>query len=188
MIKHFYKKIDGWFNMENQYKKLLDHVPINGTFVELGCWKGKSTAFLLTELINSKLPKNIIVVDNFIGSDKTEVERIVYKDIQKDQAVKEFLKNISPVKDALLQLFIQDSDIAAENFLNNSVDVIFIDAGHSFENVSADIKAWFPKIKKGGIMAGHDYNESWPGVIEAVNSLLGKENITIENSCWFYKV
>lgn len=187
-LAHFYQNIKGWFNMEEQYRKLLDHVPMYGTFVELGCWKGKSTAYLLTEVANDGLPREIYVVDNFIGSTNTKTEQEVYKNIKKEELFKEFLDNISPVGQKLSDIFIEDSAEAADNFRNQSIDVLFLDAGHSYENVHADIIAWLPKMKKGGIMAGHDYNDSWPGVIKAVNELLGEEHITVENSCWFYKV
>lgn len=187
-LEHFYQNIEGWFNMEEQYRKLLDHVPMYGTFVELGCWKGRSTAFLLTENINDGIPRTIVVVDNFIGSTNTEVEKQVYKRVKRDKLYAEFMENISPAKQDLFSVIIDESNKAARFFSDNCVDVIFIDAGHSYENVKADITAWLPKMKKGGIMAGHDYNDSWPGVIKAVNELLGEEHITVENSCWFYKV
>lgn len=187
-IKHFYQNIEGWFNMEVQYRKLLDHVPINGIFVELGCWKGKSTAFLLTEAANDGIPRKIYTVDNFIGSNNTEEERKVYNNVNQQALFLTFLDNIKSVSSVLTDLLRCDSSEAAKQFDYNSVDVIFIDAGHSYQNVKADIEAWLPKMKKGGIMAGHDYNKSWPGVIQAVNELLGEENITVENSCWFYKI
>lgn len=186
-MKHTYESIEGWFNMEKQYRKLLDHVPMHGKFVELGAWKGKSTCFLLTEAINDGIPRDIYVVDTFAGSDLTEQERIAYKGIKQSDIVKQFFSNVVLCNKLLKSVFIQDSAEAAKNFSENSVDVIFIDAGHSYESVSKDIIAWLPKMVKGGIMAGHDYNESWPGVIEAVNELLGEENINVENSCWFYK-
>lgn len=46
---------------------------------------------------------------------------------------------------------------AAKTFLDESVDAVYIDANHKFEFVVEDIKAWLPKIRKGGILAGHDY-------------------------------
>jgi hypothetical protein len=42
------------------------------------------------------------------------------------------------------------------------VDMVWIDANHEFEAVSADIRAWMPHVKKGGLLCGHDYNSySW---------------------------
>jgi hypothetical protein len=45
-IDHYYHSLEGWFNMEQQYLELLDATPEGGVFVELGCYKGKSTSFI----------------------------------------------------------------------------------------------------------------------------------------------
>ena len=48
-------------------------------------------------------------------------------------------------------------------------DLIYIDAAHEYEAVSADMKAFWPLVKPGGIMLGDDYDgTSWPGVVRAV--------------------
>jgi hypothetical protein len=78
------------------------------------------------------------------------------------------------------------SDESSKFFEDNSVDVIFIDAGHSYDSVIQDIKSWLPKIKDGGIMSGHDYN-SWSGVNKAVNEIFDKVD-KIDNDCWFVKI
>jgi hypothetical protein len=51
---------------------------------------------------------------------------------------------------------------------DESLDFVFIDAGHSYGAVLADIDAWWPKVKPGGWFGGHDYHEAHPGVIRAV--------------------
>lgn len=48
-------------------------------------------------------------------------------------------------------------------------DFVFIDAGHSYGAVSADIAAWAPKVRAGGWLGGHDYHAAHPGVILAVD-------------------
>ena len=50
-----------------------------------------------------------------------------------------------------------DSVLMAENIHDLSLDWVYIDAGHSYEEVKADFNAWFPKVRKGGIISGHDY-------------------------------
>jgi hypothetical protein len=49
---------------------------------------------------------------------------------------------------------------ASELFKDESLDFIYIDAAHDYENVKADLNIWHPKIKKGGIFSGHDYIDS----------------------------
>jgi hypothetical protein len=51
-----------------------------------------------------------------------------------------------------------------------SVDFIFIDASHEYEGVKADILAWKPKIKPGGMLSGHDID--FPSVKQAVDELV----------------
>jgi hypothetical protein len=46
---------------------------------------------------------------------------------------------------------------ASKDFEDNSLDFVYIDGNHEFSHVSADICAWVPKVKNGGIVAGHDY-------------------------------
>ena len=47
---------------------------------------------------------------------------------------------------------------ALEKVQDNELDFIFIDARHDYCATHDDIKAWWPKVKPGGIFAGHDYN------------------------------
>lgn len=60
---------------------------------------------------------------------------------------------------------------------NNELDFVYIDAGHSYENVQNDIKNYYPKVKIGGLIAGHDYNKKHTKLIESVNDYFGEENI-----------
>lgn len=46
---------------------------------------------------------------------------------------------------------------AAQRFDDGSMDVIYVDANHKLEFVIADLAAWVPKVRPGGICAGHDW-------------------------------
>jgi hypothetical protein len=64
------------------------------------------------------------------------------------------------------------SEIASDVFNDESLDFVYIDAAHDYENVKNDILAWLPKIKDGGYIAGHDYRyDPNIGVYEAVNDV-----------------
>ena len=52
-------------------------------------------------------------------------------------------------------------------FEDNSIAFLYIDTTHEYEHVIKEIDAWYPKVKLGGIIAGHDYFT--PGVHRAVN-------------------
>ena len=181
-IKHNYQSIEGWFNMEAQYLELLNHCPDGGTFVELGCFKGKSTSFIVTEIINQKRDVSFYAVDSFEGStnssDAKEVE--AYNGIRNIE--NDFKNNTKHLYNYFFT-YKELSHQAADNFNNKDVDVIFIDAGHSYEAVKKDIEAWLPKMKPNGIIAGHDYN-SWAGVKKAVDEKFGTPH-KVENDCWF---
>lgn len=193
-IKHNYQSIEGWFNMETQYLELLNHCPDGGTFVELGCFKGKSTSFIVTEIINQNRNVNFTTIDSFEGhtnsSDSNEVQAYkgisnIFNDFRANtRHLVEWISKHNTERDIQRFGAIQSlSHEGAEYFADGSVDCLFIDAGHSYEAVMKDIEAWLPKMKPNGIMAGHDYT-AWAGVKKAVDEAFGNPH-KIENDCWF---
>lgn len=186
-IKHNYQTLEGWFNMEEQYLELLNSIPDGGTFIELGAYKGKSTSYIVTEIVNNNKNVNFITIDTFKGeSGSTDKEEIIaYKKVDVSKMYEEFNENTKHLKDSF-KVIVGKSDDSSVNFDDDSVDAIFIDAGHSYESVYNDIKSWLPKIKNGGIISGHDYG-SWPGVKLAVDDIFVKID-KIENNCWFVKI
>ena len=65
------------------------------------------------------------------------------------------------------------SHIAVNQFYDNHVDFIYLDANHSYQGCMNDLNIWYPKIKKGGIFAGHDYRVI-EGVRNAVNEFFAE--------------
>ncbi len=63
---------------------------------------------------------------------------------------------------------------AAKMFPRKYFDLVFLDSDHSYEAVVNDIKVWLPLIKEGGLLTGHDYNKTHPGVVKAVTDCVGK--------------
>lgn len=61
---------------------------------------------------------------------------------------------------------------AAPLFENESLDFVYIDGSHVYEDVRLDISIWWPKMKPGGIFWGHDYSGNCPGVMRAVDEFI----------------
>ena len=89
-----------------------------------------------------------------------------------------------------LKILRKTSIEAATHFSKNYFDLVFIDADHYYKNVKADIEAWYPLVKEGGILCGHDYSvvkrkRNW-GVIPAVDERFGS-NIEVEHDVWIHR-
>jgi predicted O-methyltransferase YrrM len=95
---------------------------------------------------------------------------------------------VTPYKDRanLLQM---PSVEAAKLFYPDSLDMVFIDADHSYEAVKDDVLAWLPMVRRGGYIGGHDYNYPGTGVRKAVDEFEDSKILTIvehgANYTWF---
>lgn len=66
----------------------------------------------------------------------------------------------------------EKSWLAADGFQDKTFDLVYIDGDHTYEGVMKDLAAWYPKVKKGGIICGDDIG--WPGVKKAVDEFFIK--------------
>ncbi len=77
-------------------------------------------------------------------------------------------------------IMIKDSVQAAKAFTGSQFDIVYIDADHTYEGVKADLEAWFPLVKKGGVFGGDDYeNTTCPGVKKAVDEFAARHNLAL---------
>jgi predicted O-methyltransferase YrrM len=112
----------------------------------------------------------------------------LYDNISQDEMDFRFNQIITKAsKFCNINILREQSIKASESFSDESIDLVFIDAIHTYEAVINDIMVWLPKIKNGGVLCGHDYCVSSFGVIMAVNELLGVDNVRIgADNTWFY--
>ena len=145
------------------------------TYVEVGCFKGFSVAHLATQLAKRPGTK-IYAVDLWTMTDDMLLRWSPQHQQLKDDSTAlwgRFDRLIPPhqllydIYNANLQQrairylvtdLRGDSSEMANHFANASVDFVFIDANHSYDSVKRDIIAWQPKVRSGGIIAGHDYS------------------------------
>lgn len=166
-----WKSIKGWFNWPKFYSSIVTLAPKSVSIVEIGVYQGQSLMYLM-EQCKSQNRGDLWLhgVDNF--------ER---DDVDAKEVVDCFAGSIEP---AVLIMNMSSLDAAEEFVLEVHPWCVFIDAGHDHENISADIKAWWPLVKPGGFLAGHDYPQ-FPGVKKAVDES-GLEFQTIpDEQVWF---
>jgi predicted O-methyltransferase YrrM len=181
-MENWFNNIDGFFTYPELYSAMINKYPSGSSFVEIGSYQGKSLAYMIKEVIKSGKAIKITAIDNFVGLDIDIVPDVGLKD--------RFMRNMLQVCDKFTLISEYQSWDAASLFDDQSHDFVFIDACHEYESVKKDIIAWLPKIRQGGILAGHDYSVAYPGVIHAVHEIFGKKlnEEFLYEACWTINV
>lgn len=151
-MEHFHENIQGWFNCEHLYRFMVERAQDGARFVEIGVWKGKSAAFMAVEIINSGKKIDLFLVDHFKGSLEHQDDPQVLNDSLEAQCK----ANLEPVSH-MIKYITMSSVAAASTFPDESLDFVYVDGSHEYQDIKDDIEAWLPKIKKGGVIAGDDY-------------------------------
>jgi hypothetical protein len=136
---------------------------------------------MAVEIINSNKNIKFDCVDTWEGS----IEHKTYDVITEEKLYDIFLSNIEPVKHIVNPVRMTSIE-ASKLYDDNSLDFVFIDASHEYEDVKQDILAWLPKVKIGGILAGHDY-DTFEGVNRAVNEIFNINDLELSDYCYIYK-
>ena len=185
-INHIYEKPEfgeEWFSYPDLYKSMVEKFPSGSKFVEVGSWKGKSSAYMAVEIANSCKKIDFYCVDLW----EVSIEHEGMEELSRLYDI--FLSNMKSVESYYNPLKMKSLD-AVSRFDDYSLDFVFIDASHEYEDVKADIVAWLPKIKPGGVLAGHDYYigdfDYYPGVKQAVNEAFSE--FEVKYNCWIFQV
>jgi hypothetical protein len=163
-LKPEFNEIPGWFAYKDLYSKQVENAKDGDVFVEVGAWFGKSTNHLASKIKESGKDIKFTSVDTWKGTDDEDLHQNIVGTFNGD-IFYEFLDNtVLSGNFGTFNIIKDTSHNAANQFANNSVDFIMIDAGHSYEDVKDDINFWYNKVKPGGIISGDDY-----GVFTGVN-------------------
>lgn len=173
-MEHFYHGIGGWFNFEEVYAGMVAAAPDPAHFVEIGAWKGRSTAYMATEIINSGKNIRFDVVDTWLGSG---LEHNHDDDVRAGRLYEVFLENLRPVEQHYRPLRMSSLE-ASSLYADSSLDFVFIDGAHDLDSVRADLVAWLPKVRIGGYLGGDDYSHG--AVRQAVDEILAQD-YTVES-------
>lgn len=138
-----------------------------GIGAEVGCYAGD-----FSKILSKDYGGKILSIDYFDKND------FLYKD-NLEQIARENLE------DTECEVIKGKSIDVAKTISDESLDWVYIDADHRYESAKEDIEAWFPKVRKGGIVSGHDYIKDYYvnnvvfGVYKAVDEFCQKHNYKI---------
>jgi hypothetical protein len=104
-MEHFYENIYGWFPWANFYSEMIEKLPNNSHIVEIGAYKGRSSAYLVVEALNSGKNIKIDIIDSWDGTNETGegAWQSYIDEPEKNQSkpngdiFEEFKKNLKPV-------------------------------------------------------------------------------------------
>ncbi|MDI6704588.1 MAG: class I SAM-dependent methyltransferase [bacterium] len=155
-------------------KHLAGKVPKDGVILEVGSYLGASACFFA---LGTKKPgQRIYCVDTWQNDAMSEGKRDTFA---------EFLKNTAYFKEKIIPLRGYSEDIART--FDKKIDLLFIDADHSYKGCNQDVKAWFPHLNPGAIVIFHDYG--WAEgvqrtVKEFVKPIEKRSGVKVENTYW----
>jgi hypothetical protein len=138
------------------------------TGAEIGVYKGDNAEFIL-KLLEPTILYLIDPWNNFMDINSNEIiGEIQY--IQTQERLKMY-GNKRLVKRTSLE--------ASKLFDNKQLDFVYIDGDHSYRSIKQDLGLWYSKVKKGGILSGHDYHQTMEGVVLAVNEFCSDNKLTL---------
>jgi len=127
----------------------LNKLGLTGTIVEVGSAEGVFARTVLSQWEG----KSMFLVDPWEKQDPD-----VYKEKQPDNYDAWYKSCLALQEhDKRITLLAMLSAEASTRFVDNSLDLVYIDGNHSHRAVMQDMDLWWPKVKIGGIMGGHDF-------------------------------
>lgn len=149
----FDNAIEGWFSDEDAaaYDQLAASLPSSSSVAEVGVHHGRSLSAIIATCRARHI--TIYAIDSWLD----------------EAAFAAFDKRwLSHWGDVVVPMRF-DSLVGAALLDDIPLSLVFLDADHAYDSVRADIAAWAPLVQAGGILAGHDYHDTWPGVVQAVS-------------------
>jgi cephalosporin hydroxylase len=178
-IKHGETEIQGWQSDSSVFTDVIQRYKPK-TIIEVGSWLGASALHMASKMKDTDF--DIICVDTFLGSNSA-----LWDDYNRDlvnnfsSIYDQFCINVTShyLNSQISPLPMTSSGAAELIRLNHVVvDMVYIDAGHRYRDVLADLQDWYPLASK--VVVGDDYSPVWAGVQDAVKDFTQSMNISYQ--------
>lgn len=145
---------------------LADQAQVSQVIIEIGVWRGRSAACLAEHTTGL-----VLAIDHFMGDSDTAK----WFDDRPDGLRNDCLDNLREFISAGRLLVLQRPSLEAAPFVAELLryrpaDMVFVDGDHSYDATVADINAYMPILRSGGLICGHD--SDFPNVRRAVDFAL----------------
>jgi predicted O-methyltransferase YrrM len=144
------------------------------SMIEIGSYAGESTQIFANEF------ESVISIDPYINDYDPNDVTCSYMELEK---VYNVFKEVVNRNDNIEHIRMT-SDDAVKSLTNISVDFIYIDGLHTYEQIKKDITNYLPLLKPNCLIGGHDYHRNWGGVIKGIHELLGEPDAIFSDSSW----
>lgn len=164
-------EVPGWFEPDEGAK--LQELAVDKICVEVGSFKGRSAVCM------GAVAKEVHCVDYFrtnIGDGQSQEDHFT--------VLEEFLEN---TKGLPVYSHIGSSVHIVDSFEPESVDLVFIDAMHTYKGVICDIFCWWDVLKMGGTFCFHDYGYGFHEVTKGVNKIFHHMDGQVGSFVWVKK-
>jgi SAM-dependent methyltransferase len=158
--------------------------------IDVGVWKGASTIYLAGLLKNSGIGGTVIAVDTFLGSVEHWDRNSGFAGLVPHRfgiplLYEQFLSNVvrCGTQDRIVPL--PQTSTTAGLLLRRygmQAGLIHIDASHEYDDVLRDARAWWDVLAPGGFLVGDDYDQYWPGVVQAANQFAAEKGLQLMTS------
>lgn len=159
-------------------------LPKNARVLEVGAYVGESALAL-------SVHGTVFSVDTWIGNEHDCLKDIIKKNGYTQRSLfKSFCKNVGPLLFKSVIPLVGTSRAWADVWPDHDLDLVFIDAEHTYDAVRQDISLWIPKVKKGGIICGDDYypDGNFPGVKSAVDEAFRDLDGVVDTNVWCKRI
>jgi len=183
---------EGYFSPGDvgSYRILVDRLPMHGILVELGTFYGRSICSVAKIVHEKRL--RVFLVDTFVGVPE---HKGTYECGLPDSKIeRRLIRNLDEFEltDCVTICRMTTVQAARAQRIPTNVDAVFVDADHDPKAVRLDIRTWWPRIRLGGWMAGHDYAPSsreavLMGVTDTVRGEFGSrvQKLLPRSTVWF---
>lgn len=162
----------------SQFARLANALGLVGEGAEIGVYRGENAEIILSQWQGRKL----YLVDAWDAVD-------IWDASAGASNFNLMMTRLKPYEDRI-HILKNLTYYAADRVADESLDFIYVDAGHDYLSVRRDLNAWYPKLRKGGLMSGHDYYNGYSdiagnivyGVRDAVDEFAEVYNLRVYHS------